>query len=215
MVFEPGTKEFTEPSKKRKMDAAGKNPSKRAMVHGKKVETAKPAVLPGKTCTPRGKGGLERPSDAEVASARLVKQTKKTMFRPTVTATAFGTVAGAFESKVAASTKKTVMPARKRRVPAIDVMAEASSTESQESSPHGPATRDSLSKNVSMPEPHHLSPPSSVPNIAPRAEPRSSLHITTPAGWLVSLLLLFMLFCDVLSFVACIRCLWRRSQLPG
>jgi hypothetical protein len=49
-----------------------------------------------------------------------------------------GTVARAFGSKVAVNMKKTVMPARKRRVPSISVMAEACSTKSQESSPHVP-----------------------------------------------------------------------------
>jgi hypothetical protein len=75
--LEPDTEEFTEASKKRKMDAAGKNMSKHARALGKKkVETAKAIVQPGKTCTLQGKGaalqgkgGLKRPSDADVASA--------------------------------------------------------------------------------------------------------------------------------------------------
>jgi hypothetical protein len=212
---EPGTKEFTKASKKRKMDVAGKNLSKRVRaLKKKKVETVKAAVPPGKTynpqgkgATPRGKGGLKRLSDVEVASARPVKQTKKTMFRPTATATVVGTVAVVSESKVATGMKRTAMPTRKPRVPAFGVMVEASSTESQESSPHGLTAQDSLPKNVSMPEPHGLSPRASVPDIMPSAEPRASLQITTPAGWLVTLLLSFVLFCDVLSFVACVRCL--------
>jgi hypothetical protein len=53
-------------------------------------------------------------------------------------------VAGASGSKVVAGTKKTAMPARKRHVLAIGVMAEASSTESQKSSPHVLAAPDSL-----------------------------------------------------------------------
>jgi hypothetical protein len=44
---------------------------------------------------------------------------------------------------------------------------------------------------------------------------RASLEITVPTGWLMTLLLSFMLFYDMLSFVACIRCLWHQSQLPG
>jgi hypothetical protein len=58
-----------------------------------------------------------------------------------------GTVAGAFGSKVVASTKKTTMPAQKRRVPTIGVMAVASWTELQESSPHVLAAGDSLLDN--------------------------------------------------------------------
>jgi hypothetical protein len=61
----------------------------------------KAAVPLGKTCTPqgkgvvpRGKGGLKRPSGVEVASARTVKQTKKTIFWLTAPATVAGTVAG-------------------------------------------------------------------------------------------------------------------------
>jgi hypothetical protein len=78
---EPGTEEFTEASKKRRMNATGKNLGKRARVlRKKKVDTAKAAMVLGKACTPqgkgatpRGKGGLKLPSDAEVASARSVK----------------------------------------------------------------------------------------------------------------------------------------------
>jgi hypothetical protein len=64
---EHGTEEFTEASKKRRMDAAGKNPGKHVRAL-KKEETAKAGVPPGKACTTQGKGGLKRPSDAEVAS---------------------------------------------------------------------------------------------------------------------------------------------------
>jgi hypothetical protein len=78
---EPGTKEFTEALKKRRMDDAEKNPGKRAReLEKKKVETVKAVVLQGKTTTPqgktsapRGKGGLKQPSDTEVASARSIK----------------------------------------------------------------------------------------------------------------------------------------------
>jgi hypothetical protein len=75
------------------MDATGMNLSKHAKsLRKKKVETVKVAVPPGKACTPlgkgaatRGKGGLKRLSDAEVALARPVKQSKKTMFHPIMT----------------------------------------------------------------------------------------------------------------------------------
>jgi hypothetical protein len=59
------------------------------------------------------------------------------MFYPVATMTALGTATGASSTKVVAVTKKTVVPAQKRCIPTIGVMAEASSTESQESSPHG------------------------------------------------------------------------------
>jgi hypothetical protein len=101
---------------------------------------------------------LKRPSDAEVASAQPVKQTKKAMFRPIATTTATGMVAWVSGSKVVADAKKIVMPAPKCHVPAIGVMAEASSTESQESLPHGQAAWDSLPENKSISEPHSLSP---------------------------------------------------------
>jgi hypothetical protein len=111
--------------------------------------------------------------------------------------------------------KKNAMPAQKRCVPAIGVIAEASSTESQETSCHGLEARDSLMENVSMPEPHNLSPRASLPDMMPRVEPRASLQNTTPAGWLGTLLHSYVLFCDMLSFVACIRCSWHQSQFPG
>jgi hypothetical protein len=99
---DPGTEEFIEALKKRKMDAARKNLSKHARALRKKeVETVKAAMPLGKTCTPQGKGvvprgngGLKRPSGVEVASARTVKQTKKTIFRLIASATVAGTVAG-------------------------------------------------------------------------------------------------------------------------
>jgi hypothetical protein len=137
------------------------------------------------------------------------------MFYLAVTMTVTGTVAGASGSKVVPGTKKTVMPARKCYIPAIGVMAEVSLTESQESSPHGQVTRDSLLKNVSMSKPHGLSPHALVLDTAPRVESGASLQITVPTSWLVTLLLSFMLFYDILSFVACIRCLWRQSLFPG
>jgi hypothetical protein len=122
-----------------------------------------------------------------VASARLVKHTKKTIFCPVVTVTAVGMVPGASGSKVVATTRKIVVPAQKHRVPAIGVMVEASSTESQESSPHSQTARDSILEIVSMPEPHGQSPRASVPDTAPRAEPGTSLQITAPTSWLVIL----------------------------
>jgi hypothetical protein len=53
---EPGTEEFTEASKKRRMDAAGKNLGKHARAFGKKkVKTVKAAVPPCRTCNLREK----------------------------------------------------------------------------------------------------------------------------------------------------------------
>jgi hypothetical protein len=114
-------------------------------------------------------------ANAEVASARPVKQTKKAMFCSATTVTVTGTAAWASGSKVVVGTKKTMMLAQKRRIPAIGVMAEASSTESQESSPHGQIALDSMPEIVSMPEPHSLAPRASVPDTASRTEPRASL----------------------------------------
>jgi hypothetical protein len=86
----------------------------------------------------------------EVASARPVKQTKKDMCRPAVIATAMGTAAEASGSKVVVGMKKSLVPAQKYRIPAIGVMAEASSIELQESSPNGQTARDSMTEIVSM-----------------------------------------------------------------
>jgi hypothetical protein len=63
----PGTDEFTMTVSKRKLDATGKNPSKRLKAAGKKkMEAAK--VVPS-----RGKASLKRPSTMEVALARPLK----------------------------------------------------------------------------------------------------------------------------------------------
>jgi hypothetical protein len=126
----PGTDEFIEVVRKRKLDAAGKNSSKRPKVAGKKkVDAVK--IAPS-----RGKASLKR----------LLKQSKKTVAHPVVVATttrvpagalSSKVAAGAFGSKSAASAKKTSMPICKRRVPATGAMASASLEDSQESLPHG------------------------------------------------------------------------------
>jgi hypothetical protein len=46
-------------------------------------------------------------------------------------------IGGTWGSKAATGAKKAVTPIKKRRVPTVGVMAEVSSIESQESSPHG------------------------------------------------------------------------------
>jgi hypothetical protein len=181
----PGTDEFTEVSRKRRMDATGKNPIKHARTSGKKkVEIVKAAA-------PRGKASLKRPFNAEVASARAAKQSKKTTPRPAATVTMMRVAtepsgpkgaAGASGSKGTDSAKKIVVPARKCRVPAIGVMAEASSAESHESSPHGLTAQVSMPEILSRPEPHSQSPRVSLPDIAPRLEPEALLQITMPGG---------------------------------
>jgi hypothetical protein len=68
-----GTEEFTEAVRKRKVDTAGKNPSKWPKVAGKKkMEVVN--VAPSWR-----KASLKWPSAAEVASARPLKQSKKAM----------------------------------------------------------------------------------------------------------------------------------------
>jgi hypothetical protein len=50
---EPGSEEFAEASKKKRMDDAGKNPGKRARtLEKKKVETVKATMPQGKAFTP-------------------------------------------------------------------------------------------------------------------------------------------------------------------
>jgi hypothetical protein len=152
----PGSDGFTEASKKRQADAAGKTPVKRPRApKKKKVESAKVSVSWGKT-------SLKRPSDVEVASVRPVKLSKKTVsYSAAVASTTCVALvasgpkgaASASGSKGAASAKKAITPVQKCRVPAIGVMAEASSAKSQESSPHGQTPRDSAPEFASMPEP--------------------------------------------------------------
>jgi hypothetical protein len=61
-------------------------------------------------------------------------------------------------------------------------MAEASSAESHESSPHGLTAQVSMPEILSRPEPHSQSPRVSLPDIAPRLEPEALLQITMPGG---------------------------------
>jgi hypothetical protein len=59
-------------------------------------------------------------------------------------------------------------------------MAAASSDESQESSPHGEAARDSIAKIMSSLEPRGLSSRALLPSFVPMLEPEAPLQVTTP-----------------------------------
>jgi hypothetical protein len=178
----PSSDAFTESSKKRKVDATGKASVKCLRVYGKKKgESVKAAAS-------RGKTSLKRPSDAEVASMRPVKLSKKIVPRPVAAASttrvaigasgpksAIGAsgskgAPGASGSKGAAGAKKVVAPIQKRRVPAIGVMAEESSTESHESLPHDQMPQDSTPEFASRSGTH-----GQMLEAALRPEPESSL----------------------------------------
>jgi hypothetical protein len=125
----------------------------------------------------------------DVASARPLKQSKKTMACPASVATTTRVptralspkvAAGASSSKDAASVKKTMMPIRKHHVPTIGAMVATSSEEYQESSPHGRATRDSTAEIASRLEPHGQSSRASLSGSVPRLEPEAPLQITSP-----------------------------------
>jgi hypothetical protein len=73
----PGTDEFTEAVRKRKLDTAGKNPK----AAGKKK------MEPTKVAPSRGKASPKRSFAAEVALARPLKQSKKAMTHLTAAAT--------------------------------------------------------------------------------------------------------------------------------
>jgi hypothetical protein len=55
-----------------------------------------------------------------------------------------------------------------------------SSTESQESSPHGQVARDSMAEIASRPMARSRSPRASMPDTTPRVEPEASLQIIVP-----------------------------------
>jgi hypothetical protein len=97
-----------------------------------------------------------------------MKQCKKTAPNPAVAIATTRAVAGASRSKGAAGAKKVVVPIQKCCIPASRMLAEASSAESHESSPHGQTPRDSLPKAVLRPEPEAM----------PRLGPEASLQIT-------------------------------------
>jgi hypothetical protein len=123
----------------------------------------------------------------EVVSARPLKQSKKTMVQPTVVVTTTCVPARALSSKVAADVsgskgatiaKKMVMPICKCSVLAIGAMAAASSEESQESSSHGQAARDSMAEITLRSEPRSQSSRASLPGSMPRLEPEAPLHLS-------------------------------------
>jgi hypothetical protein len=165
----PGTDEFTKAMQKRKLDTAGKNSSKCPKAVGKKKMDA------AKIAPSRGK-------------ARPLKQSKKTMVhlvavnttRVSARALSYKVVASASGAKGMANVKKIMMPIRKRHVPAIGAMAVASSEESQESSPHGRAARDSMAKITSRSKPRGQSSWASLPSSVPRVEPEAPLQVTAP-----------------------------------
>jgi hypothetical protein len=126
----PGTDEITEAVRKRKLDATGKNLGKRPKAAGKKKMEAT------KVAPSWGKASLKRPSTAEVASTRPLKQSKKTMAHPVAAVITTHVPVRALSSKVAvgasgsrgmASVKKMAMPIHKCHVPATGTMAAASS----------------------------------------------------------------------------------------
>jgi hypothetical protein len=135
-----------------------------------------------KVAAPRGKGSLKRPSDTEVASARPVKQSKKVVPNLSMSAIVMRIAVGAPGSKGGGSAKKGVALAQKCRIPAMRILAEASSVESHDSSPHGQTPRGSLPEITSRPEPRDQTPQGSVPETVPRTEPKASLQITHMAG---------------------------------
>jgi hypothetical protein len=178
-----GTDEFTEAVRKRKLDATGKNPSNRSKEAGKKkIDAAK--IAPS-----WGKASLKWLSATEVASARPLKLSKKAMVHPVavtttsrvpVEALSSKAAGGASGSKGAASAKKMVMPICKCRIPAIGVMAVASSEEYKELSPHGRVAQDSTAEITSRSEPRGQSSWASLPGSVPRLEPEAPLEVTTP-----------------------------------
>jgi hypothetical protein len=88
---------------------------------------------------PRTKIGSKQPSDAEVDLAKLVKLTKKSApSLAVVLAVACVSIRASVSKGAASDVKKTVTLAQKHRVPASRMVAEASSVESHESSPHDP-----------------------------------------------------------------------------
>jgi hypothetical protein len=124
---------------------------------------------PAKVAAPQGKTGLKWPTEAEVASTRLVKQSQKT--KPNPAATTHVAVGGS-SSKGAAGVKKAAAPVRKRRIPASCMLAEACSAESYESLPHDQTPQGLLPETVLR----------SKPEGAPRSGPEPPLEITPTAG---------------------------------
>jgi hypothetical protein len=127
----------------------------------------------------------------EVALARPLKQSKKTMAHLEAAETTTRVPNGALSSKVAAeassskgtaSAKDTRMPIHKRHVPAIGAMVAASLKESQESSPHGRAAWDSTTEITSKSEPHGQSSWASLPDSMPRLELVATLQVIAPLG---------------------------------
>jgi hypothetical protein len=127
----------------------------------------------------------------EVALARPLKQSKKTMAHLEAAETTTRVPNGALSSKVAAeassskgtaSAKDTGMPVHKRHVPAIGAMVAASLKESQESSPHGRAAWDSTTEITSKSEPHGQSSWASLPDSMPRLELVAMLQVIAPLG---------------------------------
>jgi hypothetical protein len=126
----------------------------------------------------------------EVALARPLKQSKKTMAHLEAAETTTRVPNGALSSKVAAeassskgtaSAKDTGMPVHKRHVPAIGAMVAASLKESQESSPHG-RTAVVTTEITSKSEPHGQSSWASLPGSMPRLELVATLQVIAPLG---------------------------------
>jgi hypothetical protein len=155
-----GTDAFPEDSKKRKIDATGKTPVGKMPLKCVKAPGKKKAE-PLKIVVSWTKSGSKTPSDVEVASTEPAKRVKKVVPNPAVAPTPVWATVGASGSRGATEGAKATSATQKHRVPASRMLAEASSTESLESSPH------------------ELLPRASPPEVVMRPERESSLHITS------------------------------------
>jgi hypothetical protein len=130
-----GTDAFPEDSKKRKIDATGKTPVGKMPLKCVKAPGKKKAE-PLKIVVSWTKSGSKTPFDVEVASTEPTKRVKKVVPNPAVAPTPVWATVGASGSRGATEGAKATSATQKHRVPASRMLAEASSTESLESSPH-------------------------------------------------------------------------------
>jgi hypothetical protein len=185
--------------KKRKADSVEKTVPK----HPKALE--KKWVDHAKTSAAHGKIGVKQPSDANVASLKSAKLSKKTIPRTIASTTAahgtlmasrlktalgasdpvaaggasgFKVTGGGLVSKGAAGSKKAIVPIKKHLVSLIGPMARASSEESQDSSLCDQTIQTVAPEIPLRSKPHGQSPPASVL----RANPLAVLQTTTPFG---------------------------------
>jgi hypothetical protein len=176
-----------EVARKRKVDAYDKHVSKQMKVAAKKrTVLLKPAAvalkktaIPPKATTSKGKYGVKRPSDTELALAKAVKKSNKISLAPSsVPSSALGAAGASSSRGPGAPVATTLALDADPQVDLISMLGLVSSSESQESS-----SGDSLSSQFEGAPQSTANPTISSAMVVPEVtQPHTQLYVVASVG---------------------------------